>query len=51
MGRYRHSENYVRKSLAEAGLTLRRLACATLRMEAGNPVGGFVVLARRDEAN
>jgi predicted TPR repeat methyltransferase len=44
-GRYCHSEEYVRCMLIEAGLTLRDLEFATLRMEIGQPVEGIVASA------
>jgi predicted TPR repeat methyltransferase len=46
-GRYQHAEGYVRRSLAAAGLTPIRIERATLRTEAGQPVGGLLVLAER----
>ena len=45
MGRYAHAEDYVRKALADAGLSVRCIACSDLRMEGGKPVVGFVVAA------
>ena len=47
-GRYQHSLEYVRRSLSESGLTLRRKTCAVLRMEAGQAVHGFVMTAQRE---
>ncbi|HET7540424.1 MAG TPA: tetratricopeptide repeat protein [Polyangiaceae bacterium] len=44
-GRYCHAEDYVRRSLADAGFELHTLDIATLRMEAGEPVTGLVVVA------
>lgn len=44
-GRYCHSERYVRDSLAAAGLRLKSLESATLRMERGEPVLGAVIVA------
>lgn len=46
-GRYRHTESYVRACLSNAGLEVRAFATAALRMEAGEPVEGLVVLARK----
>lgn len=46
-GRYRHSETYVREALALAGLTVASLEAATLRLEGGQPVIGFLIAARK----
>lgn len=46
-GRYSHTEPYVRKTLAEAGLTPFSIGEAVLRTESGRPVAGLVVVARR----
>lgn len=46
-GRYSHSEAYVRRCLEEAGLEARVLRHAVLRLEAGKPVEGLVVLTGR----
>ncbi|MBP2315853.1 tetratricopeptide repeat protein [Azospirillum soli] len=46
-GRYAHAEDYVRATLAAAGLTITRLDRATLRFESGDPVEGLVVTAAR----
>ena len=43
-GRYRHSPGYVERTLAGAGLN-PEIAPAELRLEAGEPVAGLVVLA------
>lgn len=42
-GRYRHSQAYLRQTLAEAGLTLATLEQVTLRMESERPVAGLLV--------
>lgn len=44
-GRYLHTEAYLAKVVAVAGLQLRALEPHVLRMEAGKPVEGFVVVA------
>jgi len=49
-GRYTHAEDYVRRTLADAGLELRGMAVETLRQEGQSPVAGFVVTARRPAA-
>ncbi|HYH19093.1 MAG TPA: tetratricopeptide repeat protein [Azospirillum sp.] len=49
-GRYTHAEEYVRRTLAGAGLDLRALVPETLRHEGHQPVVGFVVTARRPAA-
>ena len=41
-GRYCHTEDYVRRGLVEAGLTLKELESASLRTELGQPVRGMV---------
>ena len=46
-GRYSHSADYVRESLAAAGLELLQLEAGTLRREMGADVQGHVVLARK----
>jgi predicted TPR repeat methyltransferase len=46
-GRYSHSDVYVREALAGAGLTTVMIAAGFLRMEAGKPVAGLLVVARR----
>lgn len=48
-GRYSHTEPYLRRELAAAGLTLRSLTTATLRFELRQPVMGYVVLAAKTE--
>jgi predicted TPR repeat methyltransferase/Tfp pilus assembly protein PilF len=46
-GRYAHAEGYLRRGLAEAGLDAVSVGAVTLRMEAGQPVAGWVVTAQR----
>lgn len=46
-GRYAHAEPYVSRVLADAGFASVRIVHDTLRMEAGVPVAGLVVRARR----
>ena len=46
-GRYAHAPAYLRSTLAEAGLSLVALRAETLRTEAGLPVAGWLVTARR----
>ena len=45
-GRYSHARTYVERALAEAGFDAE-ITDAELRMEAGTPVAGLVVRARR----
>ena len=45
-GRYCHAEEYVRQSVANAGLQLTVLTKATQRFEGGLPVEGFIVTAK-----
>ena len=46
LGRYSHTEAYVRSALIEAGLEVIGIARADLRKEAGTPVPGLIVTAR-----
>lgn len=46
-GRYSHSEEYARRALAGAGFSVAAVADTVLRSEAGKPVPGFVLAARR----
>jgi predicted TPR repeat methyltransferase len=46
-GRYAHADSHVRAALAQAGLRLVDLRGETLRLEAGLPVAGWLVSARR----
>jgi len=46
-GRYAHAEGYVTTALGAAGLELVTLARESLRYEAGEPVAGWLVLARK----
>ena len=48
-GRYSHSEAYVRRTLRLAGLALQDIVRDQLRMEAGKPVAGLVVTARKEK--
>jgi predicted TPR repeat methyltransferase len=44
-GRYAHTEEYLREVLAREGLQVRAMAAQMLRMEAGTPVNGLIVVA------
>ena len=46
-GRYAHSERHLRRALDAAELTLVKLGEGVLRREAGKPVPGYVVTARK----
>jgi len=46
-GRYAHSRAYLRAVMAEAGFERVDLRADTLRMEAGEPVAGWVVSGRK----
>lgn len=46
-GRYAHARSHVEQSIERAGLALVDLHAETLRMEAGLPVAGWVVTARK----
>jgi predicted TPR repeat methyltransferase len=46
-GRYSHTEAYLRAVLGGAGLTILSIEASELRLEAGDPVQGFVVVAER----
>ncbi len=46
-GRYSHSERHLRRALSAANLELVKLGEGVLRREAGKPVAGYVVTARR----
>jgi predicted TPR repeat methyltransferase len=46
-GRYAHTTDYIREVVADAGLDVLSLGGATLRLEAGQPVRGWVVAAGR----
>ena len=50
-GRYCHTEDYVRRTLTEAGLSVRALAPGILRKELGQPVQGIVASASKSEAS
>ena len=43
--RYAHSETYIRRVLAEAGLAVAALARDTLRYDRGAPIRGLIVVA------
>lgn len=45
MGRYAHSERYIRKIITEAGLVVASISHDTLRKEMGRPVAGLIVTA------
>jgi predicted TPR repeat methyltransferase len=47
-GRYCHREDYVRRVLSKAGLTVISIAHEVLRKEAGAPVAGLVVSVRKE---
>jgi len=49
-GRYGHTADYVRRTLAKAGLRVREMTFGTLRTELGRPVAGMVVSACRAAA-
>ena len=49
-GRYRHGRRYVERTLADAGFSEVVVRADTLRQEAGQPVPGWVVRARRAPA-
>jgi predicted TPR repeat methyltransferase len=48
-GRYSHAESYVERVLTGAGLRAE-IAHAELRLEAGTPVAGLVIRARKPSA-
>jgi len=47
-GRYSHAQPYVERALAAVGLRAE-IAHAELRLEAGTPVAGLVIGARKPE--
>lgn len=47
-GRYSHRRSYVERCLRDAQFSLCEVQSAVLRMEAGEPVSGWLVLARRE---
>jgi predicted TPR repeat methyltransferase len=49
-GRYRHARTHVEAALAAAGFVDARIDARDLRNEAGSPVRGWVVVARRADA-
>jgi predicted TPR repeat methyltransferase len=50
-GRYCQTEEYVRRTLIDGGLTLRELEFASLRTELGQPVQGMVASACKAECS
>ena len=46
-GRYQHTEAYLRRELVRAGMVIEILETMALRLEGGQPVAGFLVLARK----
>ena len=48
-GRYSHTEDYLRRTLSEAGLVVRSLTTVHLRLQSGLPVAGMLVVAGRGE--
>lgn len=46
-GRYSHAAEYLEQTLKAAGLEVRAIADATLRLENDQPMVGYVVLARK----
>ncbi|HVG51389.1 MAG TPA: methyltransferase domain-containing protein [Xanthobacteraceae bacterium] len=49
--RFAHGEHYVRNAIKVAGLTVVSLTSASTRNEAGVPVSGLIVVARRERAD
>lgn len=50
-GRYQHTEAYLRRELVRAGMMIETLEAMDLRLEGGQPVAGFLVLARKSLAS
>lgn len=46
-GRYQHTEAYLRQELDRAALAIKTLKTVDLRLEGGQPVVGYLVLAQR----
>lgn len=46
-GRYAHTGEYLREAISQGGLELLALQAGTLRLEAGRPVPGWIVTAKR----
>ncbi len=46
-GRYAHTQDYVRRTLEHAGLSIERITECQLRHERGQPVAGLVIGAQR----
>jgi len=49
-GRYSHTEDYLRRTLSDSGLTLQSLSAVHLRLQSGVPVMGMLVIAHRPSA-
>lgn len=47
-GRFCHNEEYIRKTLLEAGFTVESISQAALRKERGAPITGLVVTATKE---
>ena len=47
-GRYGHSQDYIRKTLAATGFVTRSVNEGVIRQDGDQPVAGWVVLAQRD---
>ncbi len=50
-GRYWHTEAYLRRELVRAGMGIETLETVDLRLEGGQPVVGFLALARKTLAS
>jgi len=48
-GRYSHRDGYLRDVLADAGLLVREVAAAHLRIESARPVNGWIVSAQLEK--
>jgi predicted TPR repeat methyltransferase len=44
-GRYQHSMTYVRRTLEDAGFSVRKITSCSVREEHGTPVAGSIVIA------
>jgi predicted TPR repeat methyltransferase len=47
-GRYSHLRSYLEREISRSGLSLREILTDVLRTEVGQPVRGWIVLARKD---
>ena len=47
LGRYVHTDHYIRRCAVESGLSVLTIECEALRLEAGAPVPGFIVCVGR----